>query len=457
MGTAGPTYEQLYVAEFPDPDERESLANIERYLDLRSEGWYGRNNYHVALLLEDDEPIGGVIADYLATPETGVLEFLVVAGDRRRSGIGTRLLEWIETALADDARRGGGRLRGFVAELNDPFKSPTEDSLDPFLRLRIWNAWGYAKLDFPYVQPALSEDQKPVRHLLLSLKSRGSRPAAVEASFVRGVVHEYIRWAMRIPEPASCAEYAAMASHLEGRSDVPLVELGLYIGEDAERPLLVREIQSSADPDLEATIAVYAWAFPPGPTAVTPEELRRSVAERRGLGKGSTYHLWALRPSVEAPIGGMASFFGLPGTGFGGYVAFGPTLRATGRFRLVLARIERQLVLDRTEARGWYIECERDGPALGRFRRAGFHEVAVDYRHPDLQPSPGVAGGVPLALLYKEFGAEYGTPAVQVDEFLEALAHIYRVVYRVQVPREHALYRLVADQIGQSGRRLAFR
>jgi hypothetical protein len=279
----------------------------------------------------------------------------------------------------------------------------------------------------------------------------------VKSEVVRSVVHEYIRWAMRIPEPARCAEYAEMARHLAGRSEVPLVPLGRYIGEDPERPLLVREIQDGADPDLEATLAVYAQAFPPGPVVVGPAEFRRSVSERRGSRGPSTHHLWALRHSVEAPVGGMASFFGLPGAGFGGYLAFGPPLRGTGRLPLLLARIERQLVEDRTGARGWYIECERDGPALDRFRRAGFHEVAVDYRQPDLRRSADPGEGIPLALLYKEFGAGYGDPSVQVEQFLDALAHIYRAVYRVDAPGEHPLYRRITAQAGRPGHRLPFR
>ena len=411
----------------------------------------------MGLLLEDGEPIGGVIADYLATPETGVLEFLVVAGDRRRAGLGRRLIEWIEATLLDDARRSGGELRGFVAELNDPFKSPADDSLDAFQRLQVWNAWGYAKLDFPYVQPALSADQKPVRYLMLALKPRGVRPAAIEAETVRSIVHEYVRWAMRIPEPTRCAEYAEMGRYLDAHASIPLIPLGLYLGDDPERPLHVHEIAGATDPDLNATIAVYAEAFPPGPTAVPPDEIRRSVLSSRPRRPRSTYHLWALRASVDAPVGGMASFFGLPGAGFGGYVAFGKALQGTGRLRPLLARMERQLVEDRTGARGWYIECERDDLLLRRFRRVGFHEVALDYRQPDLRPSPDATGGVPLALLFKEFGAGYGPPRVAVDEFRETLAHIFRVVYRVQSPETDPLYRLIARRAGESGRDLGFR
>jgi len=37
-------YDHLYVNEFRDPDERESLANMRRYLELKAQGWYGAND-----------------------------------------------------------------------------------------------------------------------------------------------------------------------------------------------------------------------------------------------------------------------------------------------------------------------------------------------------------------------------------------------------------------------------
>ncbi|HYS41205.1 MAG TPA: hypothetical protein VEO01_36790, partial [Pseudonocardiaceae bacterium] len=58
-------YETLYVGEFPDPDERESLANMIDYLGRRARGWYGRNNYHVLLATgADGRPVGASIVDY---------------------------------------------------------------------------------------------------------------------------------------------------------------------------------------------------------------------------------------------------------------------------------------------------------------------------------------------------------------------------------------------------------
>jgi GNAT superfamily N-acetyltransferase len=443
-------YRDLYVAEFPDPDERESLANIERYLDLKDRGWYGANNYHVALLLEDGRPVGGSVSDYLAEANAGVIEFLVVERSRRGRGVGRRLLEWTEQRLAADARERTGRdLDLVVAEMNDPFKSPPGDSLDPFLRLRVWDAWGYAKLDFPYVQPALSSEQKPVAHLLLAIKRLRPLGAAVPAPAVRHVVHEYLRWAMRIEDPETSAEFRAMARWLEARPSVGLVPLGAYVGHDDARPLFVREVTTADDPDLEGILDVYRTAFPPGPTAVPPESFLKVLGSGRPPQDPWVYHLWALRASRGGPVAGMTSFFTLPGAGFGGYVAFGPPLRGAGRLPLLLPRVEEQMVRDGRGARGWYVECEPATDHAARFSRAGFHEVAVRYRQPRV--AADVAETPVLQLLYKEFGAGHGAPALDVAELLEALSWIFRAVYGIERPREDPLFVDVARQLAAAG------
>ena len=439
-------FERLYVPEFPDPDERESLANIEQCLRRKAKGWYGRNDYHVLLLFERGELRGGSIADYLAEVDTGVIEFLVVDPKRRRAGLGRALLERTEQLLAADARRDGRELAAVVAELNDPFKSPREDSLDPFARLRIWGRGGYAKSDFPYVQPALSPEQRPVSHLMLAVKPFGVRAGALPADTVLRIVHEYIRWAMRSEDPSSRPEYRAMGEHLARHREVAMVSLAVYIGEDAGRPLLVHEITTTEEPDLDAVVMVYARAFPAGPTAVDPAVFRHSVENAGRRSGGYAHHLWALRPFPDAPVAGMTSFFTLPGAGFGGYLAFDEPLRHRGRLRAALAKIEAQMIADDHGARGWYIECAREAGVLPILCRLGFREADVDYRQPRLRETDP-DGEVPLALLYKDFGAVHREPVVGVGGLLDSIASILRVVYGVERPTEHRVYRSVAASL----------
>jgi len=440
-------YDDAYAPEFPDPDERESLGNIERYLDLKAQGWYGDNAYHVTVAEDAGAVVGGAIADYLAAPNAGVVEFLVVTPAARGRGLGGRLLDVTEAAIAADARRVGRPGADFViAEINDPFRVDLgADNLDPFLRARVWSGWGYRKLDFPYVQPALSDAQQPVRHLMLAVKPVAAAYAeTIPASRVLTTLHEYLRWAMRIPNPDQNADYRAMRGHLARRDSIASIPLARYVGRDAPSAIAVREIEGEG-PDLDAALAVYGDAFPPGPTSLPADALRRAAAERQAEPPDVRYHLWALCDPADARVGGMASFYSLPGVGVGGYVALDASLRGRGRLRSIVARIEEQMRRDDTGARGWLIECAPGGTALTVFRRLGFREIALDYRQPPLDPGRGEAPR--LALAYKEFGAVYDDPAVDRDDVKRFIRTMFATVYAIDVRKEHRLVAALDAQI----------
>lgn len=226
-------YETLYLQEFPDADERESLANMIRYLELKSRGWYGANNYHIALLMHAGEPVGCSVCDYLAAANAGVIEFLMVAPTLRRCGFGGHLLRWTETTLALDADiRSAQDLHCIVAEMDDPrCSSAPHSGLEPQVRAGIWSAWGYRKLAFDYVQPALSPGQQAVRHLMLLAKLTGAEPHAtgLGTHCLRTILREYLHWAMRIEVPEQLPEYQEMAAQLNERPAVDLVPLDAYL------------------------------------------------------------------------------------------------------------------------------------------------------------------------------------------------------------------------------------
>jgi hypothetical protein len=66
-------YAEVYVPEFPDANERESLENMRDYLRRKRDGWYGANNYHILVATVLGRPVGCAIADYLAESNTGAV------------------------------------------------------------------------------------------------------------------------------------------------------------------------------------------------------------------------------------------------------------------------------------------------------------------------------------------------------------------------------------------------
>lgn len=227
-------YRTLYCDEFPDPDEREALENMCEYLRLKATGWYGANNYHILLLLDAGRPVGGSISDYLALPNAGVIEFLLIAADYRQRGLGAKLLAWTEQLLqADAARVHPHQSFCIAAEMHDPaLPDRHATAMDTQTRARIWGRWGYARLAFDYVQPALSAQQEAVRHLWLIAKcAQGDRQ--IEASRLIQLIHEYLVWAMRIQQPDHCVEYNEMERALRRADAVQLLPLTTHDNQNA--------------------------------------------------------------------------------------------------------------------------------------------------------------------------------------------------------------------------------
>jgi GNAT superfamily N-acetyltransferase len=447
-------YDSLYVTEFPDADERESYANMARYLRLKRYGWYKRNNYHIVVAMRGVEPIGGAIVDFLEQPAAGVIEFLFVARKERQTGIGRALLEHTERLLEEDARERVNRgLTCIVGEMNDPFlPARVGDNIDPWARTLIWEKWGYRGFDFRYLQPALSGAQLPVTNLMLIGKIlRSDWREAVPAQDLKLIVREYFRWAMRIEEPEkTCIEYREMAAYLDVRGEVPTLSLGAYVGNDTARPIYRTEVRGEFHPDFGPAMSLYRGTFGTGALTVDEADFRRAIASSGG---DARYHLWALRHLEGGAVEGLASFFALPTAGFGGYIALSGKLQGAGCLPLVVARIEEQMLRDRPAARGWYIEV---GPATdpAPFLRLGFREIAVDYAQPALGPG---RDSVKVRLLFKPFGRCYGLTPLPSADLLTALEEILRVVYGIIDARAHASYLSVARAIDPLAGSVPFR
>lgn len=435
-------YDSIYVAEFPDPDERESLSNMIEYLKRRAQGWYGPNNYHILLAHENGRPIGGSITDYLAEPNVGVIEFLVVAASARQSGVGRRLLTKTEQLLDADADRfTGGPLAAVLAEINDPLApAHVQDNLDPTTRTLIWDRWGYAGLDFPYVQPALSAEQRSVHNLMLIVRSANPNwRAGLPAQTIRLATHAYLQWACRIERPDTCPAYQRMAEYLNTRDTVATIALRRYVGCDAARPLHIVEVTGTDHADFAPIMTTYREMFN-GPLAVPEREFRNALAA------GGGYHLWSVRAAATDPVEGFASFFALRTGGFGGYLALTGGLRGTGRLRALIARIERQLWRDRPDTTGWYIEVGYHTDPRP-FAAIGFVQLDVDYRQPG-----GDRPDIPIRLMFKPYGRCYGPPRLSPAAVLDAIEEIYVEVYAIPVGRRHRAYRAAeASLAGISG------
>jgi GNAT superfamily N-acetyltransferase len=215
-------YAEIYTIAIADPNERESLANMQAYIAQRASGRFGLNNYHVLLAVIDGAPVGGIVADYLAEPNAGVIELLAVAPAMRRQGLGAQLHQAAIGLLKDDALRAHGRQLDYVvAEIRNPGPNISSPG-----RAAMWAGWGYRLMDFHYIQPSLSPMSDPVHTLSLISKSMAAAsPETIDAKVVKVLLRNYMIWAMRIANPENNAQYRGMCVELDKHGSVGLLGL----------------------------------------------------------------------------------------------------------------------------------------------------------------------------------------------------------------------------------------
>lgn len=432
-------YSGLYSQEFPDADERESLENMETYLRLKAEGWYGLNNYHILILQDDSGNIaGGVVADYFERSNVGVIEFMVVAPELRGHGLGKMLLNEVSQRFREDSLRAGhAGLYGICAEVNDPYRRcDVQEHLDGFARLRMWDHFGFRLLDFPYVQPPLSSDQEAVVGLGLMFRpERVDLAECLPSNLVVHIVADYQIWAMRIAEPDREPDFQRMQQWLRQRAVIGLIDMRAYVCEEAEPPFSVAEVHND-DAELIMQFAeFYSQAFTDEATTVEASEF---AAGSRFATDPLPHHywLWGVKSPGAQRLLGLASFFSFPHCGFGGYAALSGPLQRKGLIRRFLRMMERQIVQGNSVARGWYVECDPGGTAARLAPRFGFTEVPMVYRQPRLHTDKtGVSEGKVLSLFYKPFGRVYRRELPSMDNLVRDLAEFLPRIYYLDVAR----------------------
>ena len=429
-------YHGVYVEEFPDPDERESLENMTEYLRLKEQGWYGANNYHILVISADDGQIaGGVIADYFDRSNAGVIEFMVVGPSFRGQGLGKRLLEEISGKFLEDCRKAGhSELTGICGEVNDPYRRcDVSEHLDGFARMRMWDHFGFQLLDFPYVQPPLSNDQEAVVGLGLMFRPGAEHSFDRVASlFVERFVEDYQIWAMRIPEPEKEPDFQRMRQWLRQRDEVALLDMRSYVGEEEAKAFEIVEVREDDHQSARKFREVFSRTFRAAETAVDVSEFAPGTRFRSDP---IPHHhwLWGVQAAGEGESRGLASFFSFPHCGFAGYAALSGRIQRKGNIRRLLRMMERQMVEVNKAAGGWYAECEPDSPASRIAPRLGFFRVPMVYRQPRLHSDgSGVFEGKVLDLFYKPFGRVYGTAALSVADLRRDLGEIIPCVYHLE-------------------------
>ena len=128
----------------------------------------------------------------------------------------------ISSILSDDAHRMNGKALDYIlCEIDSPDYSRAEIKK----YLYFWNKNNFRHLDFNYVQPALSNSQKPVMGLWLTISPQRTSCSTVPAKLVADVLYDYIKYAMCIEKPEKSKEYEAMLQEITEKKNVSLLKI----------------------------------------------------------------------------------------------------------------------------------------------------------------------------------------------------------------------------------------
>ena len=233
-----------YDRAFVLPDEREELDGFETCLALNAshDRAFGRRHRELVAVLEDPDGtlLGGI--NFLATaverpglpPAAVALNYVYVEEAARGRGLLRQALRAVsdltQAALALDPV---GPAPAVFIEQNDPLRLTAEayaadtahSGLDQVDRLAIWDRVGARVVDFPYVQPALSADQRPDDGLIYAAVDYPHD--AVDAGFLHDHLQSFfaisvLKGEAEPPGGAAGVQIAALAARI---APVPLLSM----------------------------------------------------------------------------------------------------------------------------------------------------------------------------------------------------------------------------------------
>jgi len=216
----GEFYTQIYMECFPDPDERETFDSMLGYLkDAQKAKQY---SYHIVLAKDENENVvGGAIFDYFNATNAGVIEFIAVRTDAQSCGVGSQLYRHVLLMLFEDAYKNKKQqLSNLFCEIDSPQYSKT--SIKKYLY--FWRKHNFRHLDFDYIQPSLSASQQSVTGLWFTVAPQLGQ-AKISGDYVLQVLHDYMKYSMRIKDPKQHPDYKAMEAQLASMDQIPLLPI----------------------------------------------------------------------------------------------------------------------------------------------------------------------------------------------------------------------------------------
>lgn len=203
-------YNGIFIENFPNPNERDSLENILNYLKVNS----GNSSYSkIKIYYNNDEIIGGIIYDMFPTIKTLAIEFIVVNKHLAGNGLASNMLNDTITKLMNEYRQN---LEWLIIEIDVPSSKSDYD----LSYLYFWKKHGMKVVDFKYIQPALDKNKSEVTDLVLCAKNLNNDVYnTIPKVIIKDFIYLYSRHAIQIIDPLEDTSVKKMYLELEKSSE----------------------------------------------------------------------------------------------------------------------------------------------------------------------------------------------------------------------------------------------
>jgi GNAT superfamily N-acetyltransferase len=220
-------HSDLFLPNFPDPDEQEEPADwMPRLWGNAAPPRPQQHGMVAGIKLNDAKArslAGFAFVERYRESRCGLLSYIAVDQRSRGQRLASTLFEYALNSARQAAIADGSPLRAVFAEIHNPQRvAKADDAIDPGDRVRIMASLGAMRVPIGYVQPALGEDsQRSDRLLLIAFPQDGER--TLDSGVVREFLLEYFA-ALAVPDPVNDPDVIRMMREL-GSGRIELLPL----------------------------------------------------------------------------------------------------------------------------------------------------------------------------------------------------------------------------------------
>ncbi|MEM3265362.1 MAG: hypothetical protein QXH07_05360 [Thermoplasmata archaeon] len=209
---------RLYSTIFTKKEEIETEENLKKYLSYKKTGYYGKNDYHILLLLnKSNDIIGFLIGDFYSDPGISFIEFLGIDKKYRDNGFSKILFNKFLKICENDALISKSKLNGVIIEVEKP------EVIDSPGSFTYWDKLGFKKIECKYIQPSLSINKESEKNLMLMYY--GISEKYLKKETLVSALKAYFKYAMSKEEPDDLDELKILDESIKNYY-VTLTKLG---------------------------------------------------------------------------------------------------------------------------------------------------------------------------------------------------------------------------------------